>query len=93
MALFLQLGLSFIVPFLNIPFGGLAGSGGSLIYGAGDVGTTPAYGTTTSSALGIDSGTIIFAVIIGLAAIILIPLFIFSFTGLNTSPYGRSKKQ
>ncbi|EFX67255.1 hypothetical protein DAPPUDRAFT_261922 [Daphnia pulex] len=94
----LQLGLSFIgkksnnvqpnlflVPFLNIPFGA---SSTSSYYGS-NYATTPSYGTSTSL-LGVNSGSIIYAVIIGLAAIILIPLFIYSFTGVSTSPYGRS---
>jgi len=85
----LQLGLSFIVPFLNIPFSGLSGLQ-SLGNYPNTYGTTPAYGTSTSSLLGINSGGIILAVVIGLAAIVLIPLFIYSFTGLNTSPFGRS---
>ncbi|XP_057368300.1 uncharacterized protein LOC130689309 [Daphnia carinata] len=81
----LQLGLSFIVPFLNIPFGA---STTSSYYGS-NYATTPSYGTSTSL-LGVNSSSIIYAVIIGFAAIILIPLFIYSFTGVSTSPYGRS---
>ncbi|KAK4037769.1 uncharacterized protein LOC116935694 [Daphnia magna] len=81
----LQLGLSFIVPFLNIPFGA---SSTSSYYGS-NYATTPSYGTSTSL-LGLNSGSIIYAVIIGLVAIVLIPLFIYSFTGVSTSPYGRS---
>lgn len=77
----------FLVPFLNIPFGA---SSTSSYYGS-NYATTPSYGTSTSL-LGVNSGSIIYAVIIGLAAIILIPLFIYSFTGVSTSPYGRSKR-
>lgn len=86
---FKQLGLSFIVPFLNIPIGG----GSSILYeGNNNFGTsTSAFGTSTSSLLGINSGTIIIAIVVGMAAVFLIPLFIYSFTGINTSPYGRSK--
>ena len=76
----------FLVPFLNIPFGA---STTSSYYGS-NYATTPSYGTS-SSLLGVNSSSIIYAVIIGLAAIILIPLFIYSFTGVSTSPYGRSK--
>ena len=93
----MQLGLSFIVPFLNIPFGGGSSSssffGSSNNYGSNygsNYATTPGYGTS-STGVGINSGSIIFAVILGLAAIILIPLFIYSFTGVSTSPFGRSK--
>ena len=115
--MFLQLGLSFIVPFLNIPFGGGSSSSslfgsqlnnyesneygsnnygqnnyGANNYGSNSYGTTPSYGTTSSVGLGINAGSIIFAVILGLAAIILIPLFVSAFTGdVNTSPFGRSK--
>jgi len=52
--------------------------------------SSSSYGTSTSSLLGINSGTIIIAIVVGLAAVVLIPLFIYSFTGVNTSPYGRS---
>jgi len=84
----LQLGLSFIVPFLNIPFGG----GSSILYeGNNNFGTsTSPFGSGTSSLLGINSGTIIIAIVVGMAAIFLIPMFIYNFTGINTSPYGRS---
>ena len=88
---FQQLGLSFIVPFLNIPFGG----GSSILYeGNNNFGTsTSPFGSGTSSLLGINSGTIIIAIVVGMAAIFLIPMFIYNFTGINTSPYGRSMWQ
>jgi hypothetical protein len=81
------LGISFIVPFLNIPFGGLGSS--SSYYGS-NYATTPGYGTSTTSLLGLNSGSIIFAVVIGIAAIIIIPFLIYMTTGVSTSPFGRS---
>jgi len=78
-----QLGLSFIVPFLNIPFPGSSQYGGTY-------GTTPAYGTTTTSLLGFNTGNIIIAVVIAIAAIIIIPFIVQLTTGVSTSPFGRS---
>ena len=86
----IQIFVSILVPFLNIPIGGGTTTSPNYYGTTSDTSGTYGTGTGTTSLLGLNSNSVIFALIIGLGAVILIPLFIYSFTGVSTSPYGRS---
>ena len=83
------------MPFLNIPLGGgLTGdipyynADGTPYHGA-SAGYAGAYGGTPT--LGFSGSSVIFPIILAIGAIVFVPYLISSFTGVQTSPYGRSK--